>query len=108
MSGRILNLSSGLICPHGGKVVATPTSTCGVGGVPPLKQTDFSFVVGCPLVIGTVPSPCVAVVWKPAGNGGTDNGIPILGEDVIGDCYGPAGLQGTVQVISTQCTASQG
>ena len=60
----LLDHASVMMCPHGGTVQATPSSTAvQIAGAPALTASDVFVIAGCAFVIATVPSPCVTVQW---------------------------------------------
>jgi hypothetical protein len=101
MSG-LLTASSVMMCPHGGTVQATPSSTSvQIAGAPVLTAADTFVIAGCPFVIGTVPSPCVSVQWVQPAAQSTAGGNPTLTESSVGLCVG-AGPQGLVMITAAQ------
>jgi hypothetical protein len=69
MAGTALTTASVLSCPHGGTVTITSANVAAlVNGVPLALASDAFAIAGCtfqiPIGTGTVPSPCVSVVWQ--------------------------------------------
>lgn len=99
----LLNMSSVMMCPHGGTVqpITSNAHVQAAGGYL-LRSTDTFIIAGCPFVIGIVPSPCVQVEWVQPATESQVISNPTLTEASVGLCIGPAGVQGTVLVASTQ------
>lgn len=110
MGTTTLNANATLTCPHGGQVNAVPTEPFVLlNGSPPLKVTDVFTVSGCPFMMpagpATVPSPCVTVTWIKPDLMVRAGGTPTLSSSSIGLCFGPSGVQGTVQIADAGQTA---
>jgi hypothetical protein len=104
MSGQSLNVNSILMCPHGGQVqiISTNTRTKGGGGFL-VTAADTFIVVGCPFMIGPVPSPCVTVQWIVSDSRVKVNGSPTLSQSSVGLCLSAAQApQGPVSIVNTQ------
>jgi hypothetical protein len=68
-----------MMCPHGGTVLATPTSaSVQAGGGPVLTSADTFVIAGCPFMIAMVPSPCISVQWLATATASTRGGAPTL------------------------------
>lgn len=107
MSG-MLTTASVMMCPHGGTVHASPTSTSvQAGGTPVLTASDVFVIAGCPFVIGVVPSPCVSVQWVQPALKSTVSGNPTLTLSSVGLCLAATQApQGPVMIVSTQPTVT--
>jgi hypothetical protein len=97
-----LTAASSMMCPHGGTVIATPSSAAVMaGGSPMLTAADTFVVVGCPFIVALVPQPCLTVQWIQPAAQNTLNGMPTLTLASVGLCVGAA-PQGPVTISSTQ------
>ncbi|KGI67130.1 hypothetical protein MJO55_06095 [Mycolicibacterium rufum] len=74
MPGFVVDLTSIMTCPHGGKVTFVPVGppTVFVNGAAALTAADQITVVGCIAV-----SPCVKVQWANFGSA-LINGVPVM------------------------------
>jgi len=107
MAAPVLTAASTLLCPHGGTVTVMATGGATVSGVPVALSTDAFPITGCPFQIpvgvGTVPHPCVSVIWISIGQTAKANGVAILTAQSIGLCIAADGVpQGPVIVAATQ------
>ncbi len=104
----LLTTASVLMCPHGGTVQATPSSTAvQFAGAPGVTASDTFVVAGCPFVIGVVPSPCVSVQWVQPAEMSSVGGNPALTEASVGLCLAATQApQGPVMIASTQPSVS--
>lgn len=107
MSGNTLNVSSTLMCPHGGTVQIISSNTrVKAGGAFAALATDTFIVSGCPFQIPAVvpiPSPCVLVQWIVPDARSRVNGNFTLSQSSVGLCMSATGIpQGTVLVANTQ------
>jgi hypothetical protein len=106
MSG-FLTTASTLMCPHGGMVIGTPSSTQVMAGAPVLTVADVFMVAGCAFVNGATPSPCVTVQWVSGAARVTAGGAAALTAASVGLCIAATGApQGTALVAATQTAAS--
>lgn len=105
---RLLNLSSQMMCPHGGQVQAVSSNTrVKGGGAYLLRATDTFTIVGCPLTLGVVYHPCVQVRWVQPAMQSKVLGDFTLTESSVGLCVAAdQAVQGTVQVVVTQSQVS--
>jgi hypothetical protein len=103
-----LNMSSVMMCPHGGQVQPTTTNTrTKAMGDFILRQDDICMIVGCPFVLGTVPHPCVRVQWIVPAMRNTIVAEQALTEESVGLCLAAdQAPQGTVIIVFTQPRAS--
>src|SRR5690349_3309077 len=98
----LLNVSSVMMCPHGGTVTGAPTSNVKAGGAIALLSTDTFTIAGCPFNPGTV-HPCVSVRWVQPAKRVRSSKNPALTEESVGLCIAAdQAVQGTVQIVSTQ------
>ena len=104
MSGRTLDETASLTCPHGGKVQIIVLHTAArASAARVVTASDTFLVVGCSFSAGTKPSPCVQVEWL-----STDTNVRIRGARTIsttstGVCKNTEGLaQGPVWFLATQ------
>src|SRR5881392_2522329 len=108
MPGNILNVSSTVMCMHGGSaILTTANSKVMADNVPALLESDIHSVAGCPFQIpvgaGTKPSPCMRIEWSAGAAKMSVNGIPVLVRSSIGKCYSPEGaMQGIASIVNTQ------
>jgi len=100
----LLNMSSVIMCPHGGTVNAITTNTRvqAVGDFV-LRSSDIFLVAGCPFTIGSMLHPCVQVQWvQPALRGQVMSDFTLT-EESVGLCVAPdMAVQGTVIISFTQ------
>lgn len=105
--GDYLTSSSSLACPHGGTVSIAPSnSKVTLGGDPIALSTDTFVIAGCGFVVGSAPSPCTQVQWITTALQTTADGLRPLTTDSVGLCIGGIGVQGPVQIKSTQSKVS--
>jgi hypothetical protein len=100
----LLNISSLMMCPHGGTVqsVTNNTRTQAAGGFL-LRTSDTFIIAGCPFVIGVVPSPCVQVQWVQPALQSKVIGDQTLTEASVGLCVAATlAVQGNVLITLTQ------
>lgn len=100
----LLNISSVMMCPHGGMVSAITTNTrVQATGDFVLRSSDTFLIAGCPFVIGIVPHPCVQVQWvQPALRSQVISDFTLT-EESVGLCVAPdMAVQGTVLILFTQ------
>jgi hypothetical protein len=101
----ILTTASSMMCPHGGTVTASPSSTSTqAGGAPILTTADTFAIAGCSFTLpGAVPSPCVTVQWVQSAAKSTRGGAPTLTLASVGLCLAATqSPQGPVVIASTQ------
>jgi hypothetical protein len=113
MAATLLTLASSLQCPHGGTVTITSTNTKVQAADALALATDTFAIVGCPFQIpvgvGTVPHPCVSVLWTQPNMNTMVNGVPTLSQDSVGLCLAADQVtQGPVSVVQTQIGVSGG
>jgi hypothetical protein len=104
----LLNLSSVMMCPHGGQVqIATANTRTRVAGDFVLRQSDTFVIAGCPFFLGPVAHPCVQVQWVQPSAQGQVSGDFALTEESVGLCVAAdLAVQGTVLILETQPRAS--
>jgi|SRR6516162_256752 hypothetical protein len=100
----LLNISSIMMCPHGGIVNAISANTrvqAASGFI--LRSSDTFIIAGCPFVLGLVPHPCVTVNWvQPDTQSQVMNDFT-LSEESVGLCVAAdQAVQGTVLINFTQ------
>lgn len=105
MSGFSLNISSQLMCPHGGQVqiIGSNFQTKSQGAFSATSSDTF-VVVGCPFTLpGPKPSPCIEVRWMVPDTRVKINGNPTLSRSSVGMCFSADSIpQGPVTVLNTQ------
>lgn len=107
MSPPFLTAASTMMCPHGGTVIATPSSTRASAGAPILTVADTCVIAGCAFNIAGVPNPCVSVQWAGPAARVTHGGAPALTAASIGLCLAATQApQGAVIVAAMQPRAS--
>lgn len=100
--GAFLTDTSLLMCPHFGRVKATPTGRAQSSQGSLLRAASASIVEGCVLQTSNGPHPCVTVVWSEPATRCLVGGQPVLTESSTGRCFAADGTpQGTV-IVSTQ------
>jgi len=100
-----LNMSSVMMCVHGGTVQPTTTNTrVQAGGDYMVRASDTFLIVGCPFTLPDgQPSPCLQVEWVVSSLVNQVMSDPALTEESVGLCIGPEGApQGTVLISFTQ------
>jgi hypothetical protein len=112
MPGNVLNISSTVLCMHGGSaILTTSNSKLMVDNVLALLESDVHSVAGCPFQIpvgpGTKPSPCIRIEWSMGAMQMQVNGVGVLLQSSIGKCYSPEGaMQGVANIVNTQMKIS--
>lgn len=111
MAGNTLNVSSTLMCPHGGSVqIITTNSRVKVDGAYAALSTDQYLISGCPFQIPAtppIPSPCMTVQWLLTDLRAKVNSTPTLSKSSIGLCLSAAQVpQGPVTISNTQTKVS--
>jgi hypothetical protein len=103
----LLTSASNLMCPHGGMVVAVPSSgRVTAGGAPLVLATDTFVVAGCAFA-PVVPHPCVLVQWQLPAQRSLSGSVATLTEASVGFCTAADGaMQGPVLVVATQPRAT--
>src|SRR3954465_6196539 len=96
----LLNSSSVLMCPHGGKVTAISTNTRVKAAADfVLRQSDTFTIVGCTFSAGPTPHPCVRVQWVQPALRSQAVSDPTLTEQSVGLCIATdQAAQGTVLI----------
>jgi hypothetical protein len=100
----LLNVSSVMMCPHGGQVQAVTSNTrARVAGGFALRQSDTFVIAGCPFSLGPVFHPCVQVQWvQPAARSQAVSDFTLT-EASVGLCVAAdQAVQGTVLILATQ------
>jgi hypothetical protein len=97
----VVTTASQVQCMHGGvATLVTSNSILKADGAPVLVATDMPMVVGCPFVVGTVPSPCLSIQWAGAAVSLSVNGAGVVHVNSIGSCLNAAGAPQGVATIS--------
>lgn len=103
MAAGFLNMSSLLMCPHGGKVqpISTNTRVKAMGDFM-LRSSDIFTIAGCPFNL-VVPHPCVQVQWvQPAAKSRVLSDFTLT-EASVGLCVAAdQAVQGPVTIAFTQ------
>jgi hypothetical protein len=108
MSGHTLNVSSTLMCPHGGSVqIISANTRVKADNAFAALSTDQFLISGCPFQIpvgvGTIPSPCLTVQWIVMDMRVKVNGTATLSRGSSGLCMSAQQLpQGPVTISNTQ------
>jgi hypothetical protein len=100
----LLNMSSMMMCPHGGTVSAITTNTrVQVASDFALRASDTFLIAGCPFMLGPTPHPCVQVQWvQPTLHSQVMSDFTLT-EESVGLCVAPdMAVQGTVIISFTQ------
>ena len=105
----LLNSSSTLLCPHGGRVQHSPLGATlyRVNGYPPMRLADHYMVTGCPFMMPLgptlMPSPCMKVQWTVGSPFLSIKGSPALTNNSVGLCMSAMGMpQGPVVIAAHQ------
>jgi|tagenome__1003787_1003787.scaffolds.fasta_scaffold20743050_3 hypothetical protein len=105
--GDYVTSSSSLACPHSGTVsIVASNSNVTLGGDQIVLSTDTFTIAGCSFMVGPSPSPCTQVQWMTTALKATADSNSPLTTDSVGMCIGGIGIQGPVQIKSTQSTVS--
>jgi hypothetical protein len=101
---HFLNVSSQLMCPHGGTVSAVSSNArVKTGGDLVVRSGDTFLVGGCPFMIGPSPHPCMEIQWLVAAELSQAAGDHPVTEGSSGLCKaGDQAPQGPPQVVQTQ------
>jgi len=111
MASPLITTASTLTCPHGGTVAIVSTNAQVGAGAMLALATDTFTISGCPFQIpvgvGTVPHPCVTVMWLKPNKATLVNGMPTLSEDSKSVCLAADQVpQGPASVVAVQSVAS--
>ena len=100
----LLTQASTLKCPHGGTVIAIPSSIrVAAAGAPVLRASDTFVIVGCPFPTPATPHPCVTVQWVVTAQRVKHSADFVLNEASVGLCLaGDLAPQGVVLIAATQ------
>ena len=100
----LLNMSSVMMCPHGGQVQpVTSNARVKAGGDFALRASDTFLIAGCPLVLGLVPHPCMQVQWVVPAARDKVTSDSALTETSVGLCVAAdQAVQGAVIIAFTQ------
>ena len=103
MPGPVLDVTSVMTCPHGGKVTNVPSQPrVLVNGQPALVLPDVGTVAGCAFTLpGGKPSPCVTVQWTAPATRVLASGQPVLVQSSVGLCKSPEQAPQGPAIIST-------
>jgi hypothetical protein len=100
----LLNLSSVMMCPHGGQVqsITSNTQVQAVGDFV-LRSSDTFLIAACPFFLGPAPHPCMTVQWvQPAARSQVSGGYTLT-EASVGLCLAAdQAPQGPVTIVATQ------
>jgi hypothetical protein len=111
MALHLLNVSSTLMCPHGGSVsISSQNSKVKADGAFAALSTDTFTISGCPFQIPAtppIPSPCMKVQWVVTNMRTKTNSTPMLNKTSVGLCLSASQIpQGPVTIANTQAKAS--
>jgi hypothetical protein len=100
----LLNMSSVMMCPHGGQVQAiTANSKVQAAGDFALRMSDTFLIAGCPFILALVPHPCVQVRWVQPAARSQVSGDYTLTVASVGLCVAAdQATQGPVVIVVTQ------
>jgi len=104
----LLNMSSVMMCPHGGQVQpVTSNARVKAGGDYGLRTSDTFLIAGCAFVLGVTPHPCMQVQWVVPAARDKIAGDAALTEASTGLCVAAdQAVQGAVIISSTQARVS--
>ncbi|AYN35125.1 hypothetical protein DUI70_4627 [Streptomyces albus] len=77
-------------CPHGGRVsaVSVPGSDAVLLDGTPVSTAGLTHAVtGCPHTVAGVRSPCALVRWTPETDGVRVDGVPVLLDTTLAQCF---------------------
>ncbi len=112
MAGNVLTTSSTVMCTHGASAaLTTANAKVMVDGSPALLESDVHSVAGCPFQIpvgpGTKPSPCIRIQWSGGAVQMQVNGVGVLTQSSVGQCYSAEGaVQGVATISNAQMKVS--
>ena len=101
MAGILLNHISVIMCPHGGIVVHTPTTSTSyrIDGQFPMLLGDIYTVAGCPAG-GQYGGGCMMVTWVTGSTNLIIKGQPALINSSVGICMSASGLASGPAIVS--------
>jgi hypothetical protein len=103
----LLTVASTMMCPHGGRVTATPGAVRASADAPVLRGSDTFVIAGCTFNVSGVPHPCLSVNWVLTATRVKHGGDFVLNEASVGLCIaGDQAPQGAVLIAATQAQAS--
>jgi len=108
MPGFLVQVGATINCPHGGRVMVTPTQVrVRAGGQPVALLNGVYPIVGCPFQIpvgvGTKPQPCVRAQWLVPAVRVRVTGQPVLVRSSTGICFSAEQIpQGPPMIVMTQ------
>ncbi|SFS96469.1 hypothetical protein [Saccharopolyspora flava] len=89
MTGKLIDATTALHCPHGGRIsAASGSSAVRVDGRQARTAADVFTVIGCPLMINGHRDPCLTVRWNPPSQAVLVDGVPLLLDSTDGQCFG--------------------
>ncbi|MGO9935484.1 MAG: hypothetical protein ACLPV8_27245 [Steroidobacteraceae bacterium] len=100
----LLNMSSMMMCPHGGQVQPITSNTrVQAAGDYVLRASDTFLIAGCPFIIALAPHPCMQVQWvQPAEQSQVMSDFTLT-EASVGLCTAAdQSVQGPVSIVLTQ------
>ena len=102
--GHLLNLSTQMMCPHGGTVsITSANSQAKAGGDFIILSSDTFTISGCPFMVGPAPHPCMTVKWTTPAHSVRAAGDFVLNEESVGLCLAAdQAPQGPPQIVTTQ------
>jgi hypothetical protein len=99
----LLTVSSTMMCPHGGTVIAIPGQSRANAQSPILRGSDTYIIAGCPFAIGPDYSPCVTVQWFETATRVQAGGDFVLNNASVGLCLAATQApQGATLILQTQ------
>jgi hypothetical protein len=106
MSG-LLTTASVIMCPHGGMVTASPSSSNVTAAAPILAGGDTCIIAGCTFNIAGAPHPCVSVQWVVTATRVQRAGGMALNASSVGLCLAADQTpQGSAIINSTQSSVT--
>ncbi len=105
MGMPLLDVTSTLTCPHGGKVTIAPGNPrVLLGKMPAATMADQFLIVGCLFTVpGVGPSPCVRIQWITPAARNVIGSTPAITAGSVGLCLAATGVpQGPPMVVASQ------
>ena len=103
----LLTSDSMMMCPHGGTVTASPSSSDVSADAAVLTGSDTCSIAGCVFNISGAPHPCVRVQWVVTATRVKRGGDLTLNEASVGLCLAADQTpQGSVLITSTQAVVA--
>jgi hypothetical protein len=102
MPGPLFTVGAVAMCPHGGQITTiSSNSSVLASGLPVALVTDQFLVAGCAFMVGSVPQPCIKVVWTTPTVETLINGQPAVTALSVGLCIAANGAPGGPAIVAS-------